>query len=54
MLFVVMEIANLKICFRQLDNGRKVMDKFKSVWKSRRVWVAVAGVAVASAHTLGV
>lgn len=54
MLFVVMEIANLKICFPQLDNGRKVMEKFKSVWKSRRVWVAVAGVAVACAHTLGV
>ena len=35
------------------------MDKLKSVWKSRRVWVAidgvaVAGVAVACAHTLGV
>ena len=35
------------------------MDKLKSVWKSRRVWVAIAGVAVAGvavacAHTLGV
>ena len=30
------------------------MDKLTSVWKSRRVWVPVAGVAVACAHTLGV
>ena len=37
-----------------LDELEKVMDKLTSVWKSRRVWVAVAGVAVACAHTLGV
>ncbi|MHC4690831.1 MAG: hypothetical protein ACYS5F_14545 [Planctomycetota bacterium] len=30
------------------------MDKLKSVWISRRVWVAVAGVAVACADTLGI
>ena len=30
------------------------MDKLKSVWASRRVWVAVAGVAVACADSLGV
>ena len=30
------------------------MDKLKSVWKSRRVWVAIAGVAVACANSLGV
>jgi len=29
------------------------MDKLQSVWKSRRVWVAVAGVAVACAESLG-
>ena len=29
------------------------MDKLKSVWKSRRVWVAIAGVAVACANSLG-
>ena len=29
------------------------MDKFQSVWKSRRVWVAIAGVAVACAESLG-
>jgi hypothetical protein len=30
------------------------MDKLKSVWASRRVWVAVAGVAVACADSLGI
>ena len=30
------------------------MDKLKSIWKSRRVWVAIAGVAVACANSLGV
>lgn len=30
------------------------MDKLQSMWKSRRVWIAVAGVAVACAQTLGV
>jgi hypothetical protein len=29
------------------------MDKLQSVWKSRRVWVAIAGVAVACADSLG-
>jgi hypothetical protein len=30
------------------------MDKLQSVWKSRRVWVAIAGVAVACADSLGI
>ena len=30
------------------------MDKLQSIWKSRGVWVAVAGVAVACANSLGV
>jgi len=48
-----MERANLKIWFPQLDNGRKVMDKLKSLFSSRRVWVAVAGVLVALAEQTG-
>ena len=30
------------------------MDKLKSVWKSRRVWVAIAGVAGACATSIGI
>jgi hypothetical protein len=30
------------------------MDKLQSMWKSRRVWIAIAGVAVACADSLGV
>ena len=29
------------------------MDKLQSMWKSRRVWIAIAGVAVACADSLG-
>ena len=48
-----MERANLKIWFPQLNNGRKVMDKLKSLFSSRRVWIAVAGVVVALSEQSG-